>query len=118
VQFKRLAKISQSFLFGAPLAGDIYVQALRDEPVALTLDSRGKVCHISVTKPDARFALLECPVRTAFVGTDPNAIRQSDCESGEDSLKITTAVEDAKDRYGIGGDQERNPLRGVRNRES
>ena len=34
--------------------------------------------------------------------------RQSDFQLGKNSLKITTAVEDAKDRYGIGGDQERN----------
>jgi hypothetical protein len=32
---------------------------------------------------------------------------QSDCESGENSLKITTAVENAKDCDGIGCDQER-----------
>ena len=49
MQFKRLAKISQSFLFGAPLAGDIHVQALRDEPFALTPDSRGKgTLHITI----------------------------------------------------------------------
>jgi len=44
----------------------------------------------------------------AFVGTNPNAMWQSDRQSGKNSLKIPTAVEDAKDRYGIGGDQERN----------
>ena len=49
MQFKRLAKISQSFLFGAPLAGDIHVQALRNKPVALTPDSRGKwTLHITI----------------------------------------------------------------------
>ena|ERR1035438_5487532 len=37
-----------------------------------------------------------------------DAIRQSDLHSGKNSLKITTAVEDAKYRYGVGGDQERN----------
>ena len=38
---------------------------------------------------------------SAFIG-------QSCFQLGKNSLKITTAVEDAKDRYGIGGDQERN----------
>jgi hypothetical protein len=31
-----------------------------------------------------------------------------DCQSWENGLKITTAVEDAKNRYGIFGDQKRN----------
>jgi hypothetical protein len=35
-------------------------------------------------------------------------MRQPDNQSGENGLKITAAVEDAQDRYGIGGDQERN----------
>jgi hypothetical protein len=42
VQLERLPKIGQSFLFGASLAGDIDVKALRDEPAALAPDSGGK----------------------------------------------------------------------------
>jgi hypothetical protein len=32
MQFKRLAQVIKSFFFGAALAGNIYVEALGDEP--------------------------------------------------------------------------------------
>ena len=49
VQLEPLAKIGQGFFLGASLAGDIHVQALRNEPVALTPDSGGKwTFHIMI----------------------------------------------------------------------
>jgi hypothetical protein len=45
---------------------------------------------------------------TRFSLLIPNRIRQFGRRSGKNGVKITTAIEDAKDRYGIGGDQERN----------
>jgi hypothetical protein len=49
VQFERFAKVSQSFLFGIALASDMDVQALRNKPIALTPDSRGKrTLHVAI----------------------------------------------------------------------
>ncbi len=49
VQLERFAEIGQGFLLGAALAGDIQIQALRNEPVALTPDSGGKwAFHIAI----------------------------------------------------------------------
>jgi hypothetical protein len=55
-----------------------------------------------------RAGLARMEVAGAFFVTNPSGVRQSGRQSGKSGLKNTTAVEDAKDRYGIGCDQERN----------
>ena len=42
VEVQRLLQISQSLLFGSPLAGNVYLEALRDEPMVFSRDARSK----------------------------------------------------------------------------